>query len=532
MNQLDWEKMQENLEIVDVARVTHSSWFATQSEFAVNIGSQTNGSYTDTQAIDSQYESFREADFKMEWGFVTVNDTFTTVNLTYTYTSPVIVSVPSYTSGVPRSVRIKNATNTSFEVRVQNPSSTASPSTLVSYIVVEEGVWTFPIRLEAQKYDTNTVGRNDNWAYDTRNYGQTYSGNLVVFHQVMTYSDPTWITTYVSRANSRTAPPSSSDSSFRIALNGAEAVDSHGLETIGYIIIEQGYGDLGNVKYDVKQTTDSIQGFDNSPPYNTPFSQSFSGVPEVLVSSQLEMDGPNGGWAVDHTLTQTQAGLMIDEDQVQDTERSHITEICGFWVFETAGNFSVLNRLDIENTFIIDVSSYPLTCFQSVDIHLRFRADDSGEKWYLKTYNWSSSTYSDSGFNSTAGYTPTTEWDYYAVNLTDKWSSYTHNNGTIYVKVIDESADSIQTTIDIDFLAIRIVINGTKFTFQNEGSLTSHLVSLWINNSTHHQRYDVNLFINSGDTLSYVRSNINIPNKPYTVKIVTERGNTAIYSDS
>jgi len=174
MNQLDWEKMKEDMDITNVERVSRSSWLVAQSEYTVNIGSRTSGTYTDTQTINDQSESFREghvdagAGFKMEWGFIAVNDTFTTVNLTNTYISPVIVCVPSYTSGVPRSVRVRNALSTSFEVRVQNPSDTASPSTIVYYIVVEEGVWTSPIKLEAQKYDTNTVGRDNNWAYDTR----------------------------------------------------------------------------------------------------------------------------------------------------------------------------------------------------------------------------------------------------------------------------------------------------------------------------------------------------------------------------
>jgi len=105
-----------------------------------------------------------------------------------------------------------------------------------------------------------------------------------------------------------------------------------------------------------------------------------------------------------------------------------------------------------------------------------------------------------------------------------------HDDGTVYTKIIDEGADSNQTIIDIDFLAVRVVINGMKFTFQNEGSLTCHLVSLWVNNATHHQRYDTNIFINSGDTESHVRSDISLPNKPYTVKVVTERGNIAVFA--
>jgi hypothetical protein len=187
-------------------------------------------------------------------------------------------------------------------------------------------------------------------------------------------------------------------------------------------------------------------------------------------------------------------------------------------------------ELDLNGTFSIDTSSYPLTCIQTVEIQLRYRADDAGEKWYLKAYNWSSSTYSDSGFNSTTGHTPTTGWDYYAVNLTDEWRSYARDNGTMYVKLVDEGGDSNQTTIDIDFLGVRAEIDGTRFTFKNEGALTFHLVSLWIINSTSHQRYDINVFVNSAETTAYLRSDLSLPEGQYTVKTVTERGNIAVYS--
>ena len=329
--------------------VFESYYTGTQIQDYVDLNLNENfGSHSNFTALqygpDGGYDVLTEENtyiFSMEWGTVTVNDTFTTVNLVNTYQSPIIVCAPAYTSGIPRTVRIKDVTSTSFKVRVQNPSGETCPATTVHYIVVEEGVWSLPngMRLEAKKYSTNTVGENNNWAYDTRSYSQTYSGNIVVLHQVMTYNDPTWITTYVSKLNSRIDPPSSADTGFRIALNGAEAVNSHGTETIGYIVIEEGYGTLNGTKYEVKRTADAIQGFDNSPPYYTAFSQTFTSTPEVVVSSQEEMDGGNGGWIVDHTVNQTHCGLMVDEDQVQDAERSHISETAGFWVFESAGSY-------------------------------------------------------------------------------------------------------------------------------------------------------------------------------------------------
>jgi hypothetical protein len=192
---------------------------------------------------------------------------------------------------------------------------------------------------------------------------------------------------------------------------------------------------------------------------------------------------------------------------------------------------ATVQRLDLIGNFALDVTTYPLEYINTIEIQQRFKASDSTEKWYLKALNWTSSTYVDTGFNSTVGYVPTTGWDYYTVNLTDQWNSYVHANGTLSLKVVDEGEDIDETTVDIDFLAVRASIDGMRFTFKNKGSLTCHLLSLWVNNSTDHQRYNVDVFVNAGETVVYIRSDIGSPNKPYITKIVTERGNVAIYSE-
>ena len=106
-------------------------------------------------------------------------------------------------------------------------------------------------------------------------------------------------------------------------------------------------------------------------------------------------------------------------------------------------------------------------------------------------------------------------------------------NTTGYWKMKVKGVKATDTQFDfkadwIEFKPVKAA--GTLFNFENEGSLTCHLVSLWIINSTVHQHYDINTFINSGDTTSYTRSDISLPNEPYTVKVVTERGNTAVFA--
>jgi len=278
--------------------------------------------------------------FRMEWGTVTAIDTFKTVTLQQIYSSPIVVCSPAYDSGLPRTVRLNDVSPNSFKIRVQNPSNETLPETTVHYLVVEEGEWTKPFKIEAKKYQTSTVGQNNGWDYDLRSYGQNYSGNIIILHQVMSYNDPTWITTYVSKANSQTNPPSSGDQNFRIALNGAEAVDTHEAEDVGYIVIQEGYDALNGIKWDAKQTADTIGGLLNSPPYNTSFDQTFSEPPNVALAFQQKMDGGNGGWALVYSTSSTQLGLACDEDQVNDSERSHTSETCGFIIFETAGSYT------------------------------------------------------------------------------------------------------------------------------------------------------------------------------------------------
>jgi hypothetical protein len=187
-------------------------------------------------------------------------------------------------------------------------------------------------------------------------------------------------------------------------------------------------------------------------------------------------------------------------------------------------------ELDMKGTFRLDVSNYPLSSITALDIQLRYRASDSGEKWYLKAYNWTSATYSDNGFNSTAGHTPTTGWDTYAVNIMAQWRSYVHDNGTIYVKLVDQGADAVQTTVDIDFLGVSAQFDGSQFTLKNDGSSSTHVVSLWIVNSTLHKYYGADVIVNSAETFNYIRADVTLPSGQYSVKIVTEKGNTAVYS--
>jgi len=185
--------------------------------------------------------------------------------------------------------------------------------------------------------------------------------------------------------------------------------------------------------------------------------------------------------------------------------------------------------LDFNGTFSIDINSYPLPYVHGIEIQLRFKARYGSERVYLKAFNWTSMTYSDNGFNLTTGQTPTTSWSYYCVKVTQAWRSYVRDDGTIRIKLQDQGLDINQTIIDVDFLGVRALLNGSRFTFRNDGALTTHVIAIWINNATH-VRYPADLFINSGEQTVRVRVDIALSSDKFVAKIVTERGNMAVFA--
>jgi len=407
MNQVDWEKMKEEVRITIAERGIYSSWFVAQSEYSVNTGSRTNGAYTDTQAIGGSYESFIEA----EGG---------TSDIT-------LINAESFEGAWP-------------------PSGWS-----------ETGNW---------------ANEND-YAYDGI-YSADFDGS-------------------VGGASGYLTSPS------------MNCLDANTIYVDFWWYDRALDNDDFMLEYYDGSTWDTHQDLDQLESGN-----GWHHYTETITDSQYFVSNFQIRWWANSVLS----GRTACVDSVTVRKSASVS----------------LYSLDLNEPFTIDLVTYPLEDIQTVEIHLRYRADDSAENWYLKAYNWITSTYSDSGFNSTVGHTPTTGWDYYAVNLTDVWQSYVHNNGTINVKFVDQGADSDQTSVDIDFLGVRVKLDGTQFTFENDGGLTLHLVSLWIINSTDHQHYDINVFVNSAETKNYLRDDISLPTGSYTVKVITERGNTAVYS--
>jgi hypothetical protein len=415
LTQLDWERLNESLKISNVTRATNSSWFATQNEYIINKGSWLSGTYKDTQAADSAFETFRET-----------------------------------TNSVPQQETLRpNAAGQYADW------STAYPSGTSHWDCCNEN----PPDDDSSYVETNVAA----WRTEAYNL-QDHSGSGTI----------NWIRIY---ARAKLASSGSNDFRTLIRTYGTNYESS-----------------------DISLSTS----------YQTVYTQYTTNPSTGLAWTWTEIDGLQAG----------ASGQKVG---------SINTRLTAVWVEIDYASPS-LSELDIKGTFAINILNYPLSSLTALDIQLRYRVSDSGEKWFLKAYNWTSASYSDNGFNSTSGHAPATGWDTYAVSVIVQWRSYVHDNGTIYIKLVDQGADAIQTTAGIDFLGVSAKFDGAQFTFKNEGSSSAHVVSLWIINSTLHKHYDADAIVNSAETYNYTRADVKLPSGTYSVKIITEKGNTAVYS--
>ena len=183
-------------------------------------------------------------------------------------------------------------------------------------------------------------------------------------------------------------------------------------------------------------------------------------------------------------------------------------------------------RLEISNIFTIALSEYPLNCVYGLEIMVRYNVSETSERWFIKAYDWNSESFSDAGFNFTGGSQPVAnEWNNYTVSINMNWTRYISDNGTVQIMFCDEGASGSQTFVCIDFIGVRVILNGIRLHIKNSGATTAHIVSLWIINVTHHMRYDADFFVNPGESATYIRVDVAPPQGDFIVKIVTERGN-------
>jgi len=287
---------------------------------SVPVGAKTIYLYYGNQSATA-VSSLEDTMIPGEVGEVSADENYTTVNLTNTYTSPVIVSTPVENAEDDEiSTRIRNVAANSFDIRSHNPSENGFTANTIYYLVVEEGQFetTDGVLVEAHTYnETRSIGRSGGGSFSTLTFSHSYSSAPVVFSQVMSINDTDWITETLRNGNQNTIQSS---------MERAEVSSSaHGAETMGWIALETDQiGSINGIPYETLTSGDIVTGYTQGG-ISTDFSQTFSSAP-LVISDQRKRDGNNGGWVTIKSVTTSNFTQYVDEDQVGDSERSHTTE--------------------------------------------------------------------------------------------------------------------------------------------------------------------------------------------------------------
>ncbi|MDH7477540.1 MAG: hypothetical protein QHH17_04060 [Candidatus Bathyarchaeota archaeon] len=560
MNQFDLERMQENIRIANVTRVTRSSWFTAQKEYSIIAGSRLSGTYTQTNFLDGSPETFRE-----EFSSISYNP------LEY-----VLWNSTTFVSGLPADLETNDGVCMQFRSYPSTFSDTMetfgnmvaggnyrnTENTIVGslFTPLKDG--------EAQSINAcirmTSQSKNMKCAIylhsDLSLVAQTEEKNVQTGTAWVTFNFPT--PKPILKANTE-------------YLLVAWSSSGNGYAYLAYTSGTSNQGHYASSAYGAN--------FPNPMPNPTHESRAYSIYctfkPATEETVEVEFAGTsnteswiNLTWAVNGYFTTDEVtaivqlynylegeyptsgdGYMtnINSNQTITNNTTYFRDVNGNWKIKIKGvkaastqfelnvdwiefkvTMSDIYRLCIRNDFTINLLTYPLTYIHGIEIFIRYNVTEVAEKWFLRAYNWTKQNFSNSGFNTTEGSQPApNEWNEYAVNIRENWRSYVKDDGTLLVEFFDEGLDANQTVVEIDFFAVRAIIDGAGFDLRNNGPITTHIVSIWIINATHHQRYNANWFINTGEEAIYVRADISLPEE-FIAKVVTERGNIAIFTQS
>ncbi|PMB75331.1 MAG: hypothetical protein C0193_00920 [Candidatus Bathyarchaeota archaeon] len=560
MNQFDLERIQESIKIANVTRVTRSSWFTAQKEYNIIAGSRLSGTYTETEFLDGSSETFRE-----EFPSISYNPLEYILWNSTTFVSGSLDDLQA-NDGVCMQFRsypstFSDATET-FGNMVAGGNYRNTENTIVGSLFTpakdgEAQSITAYIRVTSQSKNMKCAIYLHS---DLSLVAQTEEKNVPTGTAWVTFNFPT--PKPILKANTE-------------YLLVAWSSSGNGYAYLAYTSGTSNQGHYASSVYGAN--------FPNPMPNPTHESRAYSIYctfkPATEETVEVEFAGTanteswiNLTWAVNGYFTTDGVtaiaqlynylegeyptsgdGYMtnINSNQTITSNATYFRDVNGNWKIKIKGvkaastqfelnvdwiefkvTMSDIYRLCIRNDFTINLSTYPLTHIHGIEIFIRYNVTEAVEKWFLKAYNWTEQNFSNSGFNTTEGSQPApNEWNEYAVNITENWRSYVKNDGTLLVEFFDEGLDANQTVVEIDFFAVRAIIDGAGFDLRNNGPITTHIVSIWIINATHHQRYNANWFINAGEEATYIRADISLPEE-FIAKVVTEKGNIAVFTQS
>ena len=253
----------------------------------------------------------------LETGEISVDHIWQRVDLTKHFVNPVVVAKPvSSADADPAVVRIKNVTETGFEICVQEwdyLDGQHSPET-VAYIVVETGWHTLPggINLAAGKLQTDKTS-----SFKSHSFGHDFVTPPVVLASVTSFNESDAVTVRLKNITS---------SGFDIRMQEQEAnSQTHAAEQFCYIAWVPSSGSFNGLNFEVGKTGDAIKHKFATISFYEPFPD----VPAFFADMQTTDGGDTANVRWDRKRING-VDVKIAEEQSKDSETRHTTEVVGY----------------------------------------------------------------------------------------------------------------------------------------------------------------------------------------------------------
>ena len=290
--------------------------------------------------IKNSYSNVDSANVIGEVGKVTnVTHLPQTINLSRSYSNPVVLAQPASYSGLdPIVVRITNVESHQFDLFVAEPSNLNglhNVTETVSYLIIEAGsYWLLDgTHLEAATVVTNATVSNSlpSGSWETIQFDSSFSATPVVLSQVQTVDGAA----YLSTRQKSTTP-----NSFQVALEPEENVAvQQAVETVGYLAIDEVIGTWKGMDFRAQTLPPDIFSFFRRLNFG---GQTYSAVPSFFASLATYKGSDNAHLRVDNADLDS-IDVIIEEDTTRDAETSHGTfESLAYLVIGSQGPFSVV----------------------------------------------------------------------------------------------------------------------------------------------------------------------------------------------
>jgi hypothetical protein len=253
----------------------------------------------------------------IEAGEVSVDHNWSFVSFSGDYTDPVVIAgAASLNGSQPTTVRLRNVTNKGFEIRLQEWEylDGTHVKESVGYLVMESGQYRLNdgTLIEAGSFNTKTPA-----TFERVNFQRSFNRQPVVFATISSVNDPDTIVTRLRNVDS---------SGFDLKLQEQEAnAGDHQAEVISYLAWEPSAGIIDRFIFQVGLTADEV----THNLHTIGFNFDFDHLPVFLCDMQTTDGGDTANlrWQNKDELA---VDVLVDEEQSNDEEVNHITEVVGF----------------------------------------------------------------------------------------------------------------------------------------------------------------------------------------------------------